>query len=61
MSDFQLDQLKQLITVTWDGNLLSRNSRDWLVLQGYVMRVNGWNYLTAKGIYYLEIQGCLKP
>jgi hypothetical protein len=49
----QIEQLKQLATVTWDGNLICSHERDALVKSGLVLRVAGWNLLSAKGVEYL--------
>ena len=49
-----LAQLKQLVTVTWDGNLLSKDARDELVRRGLAQRWNGWNWLTQDGVALAE-------
>lgn len=46
-------QLKALMSVTWDGNLISKASRDRLVKNGYVKKVGGWNFITKRGIQAL--------
>jgi hypothetical protein len=48
----EMDQLRQLLTPCWDGNLLSKPARDHLHRSGLVGRVNGWNFLTDKGVEY---------
>lgn len=48
-----VEQLKQLLRVTWDGNLISKRDRDELVKLGYVDRTEGYNFITKKGIQYL--------
>jgi len=45
-----LDTIKQLKTVTFDGNLISKSARDWLVDNGVAERVDGYNRLTEKGV-----------
>jgi hypothetical protein len=55
-----LAQLDQLITVTWDGNLLSKDARDELVRRGLVQRHHGWNWLTREGIELAEHYKFLK-
>jgi hypothetical protein len=51
MSEHVINEaLKQLTTVTWDGNLVSKATRDWLVERGLVQRFDGFNWLTSKGI-----------
>lgn len=34
----------------WDGNLVCKTSRTWLVSQGYAERSDGYNFLTAAGV-----------
>jgi len=46
--------LSQLCSVTWDGNLISKQVRDWLVERGLAQRFCGWNWLTVKGVEYCE-------
>lgn len=48
-----LEQLKQLRSVTWDGNLIGKQYRDDLVKSGLVERLDGWNWLTRRGVEYL--------
>ena len=48
-----IEQLKQLATATWDGNLLSKQYRDELVKAGLVQRAHGYNWITEKGLEYL--------
>lgn len=35
---------------TWDGNLVSKSERDDLIDSRLASRVEGWNYLTEKGV-----------
>ena len=35
---------------TWDGNLISKDARDALVIAGLAERWNGWNFLTQEGV-----------
>ncbi len=44
------DQLKQLMTATWDGDLMSKTDRTALVELGFIARHNGYNFITEKGI-----------
>lgn len=48
-----LEQLQQLTTVTWDGNLISKMYRDHLVAAGYAVQLNGYNFITENGIIVL--------
>lgn len=45
-----IEQLQQLCTVTWDGNLLSKDYRTELIKSGLAQRWNGYNFITLKGI-----------
>jgi hypothetical protein len=52
-----LDVCKQLFScgMVWDGNLVSKDSRDHLVRNGFAVRHDGMQSLTGKGTYaYLE-------
>jgi len=49
-----IEQLQQLCTVTWDGNLISKQHRARLVDAGYAQQVNGFNWITANGIIVLN-------
>lgn len=47
----QIEQLEQLKTFTWDGNLISKTDRDELVKYGYAVRAtDGWQIITPSGI-----------
>lgn len=48
-----IEQLQQLCRVTWDGNLISKNYRGDLVRAGYAARMDGYNFITPKGIKLL--------
>lgn len=54
MPDIDMAQLMQLTTVTWDGNAISKKTRDQLVEQGLVQRWGGWNWLTLQGVKLLD-------
>ena len=47
------EQLRQLATATWDGNLISKAARDHLIKCGYAQHYEGWNWLTKKGLAVL--------
>lgn len=49
-----IEQLKQLLTTTWDGNLISKFCRDTLVKEGLAARCRGFNVITPKGIEWLD-------
>lgn len=46
---------------TWDGDLISKSSRDYLVKDGYVGRLRGFNFLTPKGVEVLIDLRYLNP
>ena len=48
-----LDQLQQLLSVTWDGNLICKADRDELVKKRLADKYDGFNYITKKGLRYL--------
>lgn len=54
-----IEQLQQLCTVTWDGNLISKPMRDRLVDVGYAKQMNGYNFITENGIIVLESLGLM--
>lgn len=56
-----LEQLIQLVTATWDGDLICKSHRDELVKCGYVDRVNGYNVINSNGIIVLVNLGVLRP
>ena len=35
---------------TWDGNLVSKPARAWLLNEGFAFRSSGYNALTVKGV-----------
>lgn len=57
----QIEQLEQLKTVTWDGDLIGKSTRDDLVKNGLAQRGHGYNWITEKGVEYLVTLGALKP
>lgn len=46
----RVEQLLQLMKVTWDGDLISKSCRDELVKKGLAQRAAGYNMITEKGI-----------
>lgn len=61
MNSPALEQLHILLKVTFDGDLISKDARDHLVKAGLVQRYNGWNWVTQKGVEYLENLRLLHP
>ncbi len=55
-----IEQLSQLICTTWDGDLISKTDRDYLVESGLADRAKGFNFLTEKGVRLLVSMGLLK-
>lgn len=53
------EQLKQLITPTWDGNVVSKALRDKLVVLGHASQKEGFNFLTASGVNACRVLGFL--
>lgn len=53
ISEQHIAQLKQLLTATYDGNLIGKPYRDDLVRMGLVDRGHGYNFITADGIRLL--------
>ncbi len=53
--------LRQLTSVTWDGNLLSKEYRDRLVQRGLAQREFGYNWITTKGLEYLVNLDFIRP
>jgi hypothetical protein len=49
-----IEQLQQLCTVTWDGNVISKRYRDQLVEAGYAKEMNGFNFITENGLIVLN-------
>ncbi len=54
-------QMLQLITVTYDGDIIGKKNRDELERMGYVQRAQGFNWLTKKGVELLVEKGLLRP
>lgn len=60
MEGDDLDQLKQLATPTYDGNLISKQSRSNLVDKGLVDRWNGLNFCNRNGYCALMLLGVIR-
>lgn len=61
MNYSHIEQLKQLITVTWDGHIIGKSIRDDLLSSGLAQRTQGYNWLTPKGVEYLVNLRILVP
>lgn len=56
-----LHQLIQLLRIVSDGDLISKSHRDSLYSHGLIIRVEGWQVISEKGIRYLNDLGIIKP
>lgn len=56
----EMEQLRQLVVPTWDGNLISKSARTTLVRAGWVVGYEGWNTLTLEGLKACIALGILK-
>lgn len=45
-----IEQLLQLTSLIWDGDLISKEHRDQLVSCGYAYRFGGYSIITAEGV-----------
>lgn len=57
LTGVQLEVLRQLRMTVWDGNIISKSARDWLVSNGYAVRCNGWQVITREGMAILDTLG----
>jgi hypothetical protein len=58
----RIEQLLQLLRVTWDGDLVNKVERDILLKTGMAQRVGeGFNLITPKGIKTLFELGLIHP
>ena len=58
-SKLGLEQLFQLIHLTWDGDLISKQWTNKLLARGYINKANGWNIINKKGIVVLTDLGLI--
>lgn len=56
----RLEQLLQLVKVTWDGDLISKSERDCLVKECLATKCRGFNLLTDEGVRILYQLGLIK-
>jgi hypothetical protein len=59
LSSVELEQLTQLISPTYDGNVISKSVRSDLCDKGLVARWNGLNFITQAGVCVLDTLGVL--
>jgi hypothetical protein len=58
----RIEQLLQLLRLTWDGDLISKAERDTLVGLGLAQNFgDGWNLITSQGVKYLYDLGFIHP
>jgi hypothetical protein len=55
----EIEQLTQLASPTWDGNVISKSTRDSLVDKRLAARWNGLNFVTQAGMCVLSVLGIL--
>lgn len=60
LDSMQLEQLQQLQKPVWDGNVISKYTRDQLWDMGLIDRWNGWQFVTIYGFAVLETLGLIK-
>jgi hypothetical protein len=60
LSPTQLDCLEQMVTPVWDGNLISKQTRNELCDMRLASRCQGLNFLTQDGYFVLYELGHLK-
>jgi hypothetical protein len=59
LTSSQLEQLTQLVSPTYDGNVISKSLRSDLVIMGLAARWNGLNFITQAGMCVLDTLGIL--
>jgi hypothetical protein len=60
LSAVNLEALWQLRVTVWDGYLISKTARDWLVDAGLATRCAGWQVITREGLAVLSVYGLLQ-
>lgn len=55
-----IDQLRQLLTVISDGDLISKGDRDHLFKNGLCDRIHGYSFITGRGLNILKSLNILK-
>lgn len=51
----EIEQLEQLKTATWDGDIICKSTRDGLIKYGYATKTgSGWNIITPAGLDCLK-------
>ena len=58
----RVEQLLQLLQITWDGDIINKTERDILIkLELAYTTSGGFNIITPKGIEYLYELGFIHP
>lgn len=57
LDSMELEQLQQLAAPVWDGDVISKSTRDKLWDRGLIDRWNGWQFVTIYGFAVLETLG----
>ncbi len=55
----ELDTLLQMLRITWDGDIISKDYRDNWIRKGYAKRIDGFSIITIDGIRYLKSLGAI--
>ncbi len=58
----RIEQLLQLVRLTWDGDVINKTERDILMKDGLCARFGaGWNIITEEGVEVLYKLGLIHP
>lgn len=57
----RIEQLLQLLRITFDGDLINKTERDALQQMGYCTKSSGFNIITPEGIKLLNDLGLIHP
>jgi len=60
LTQIEIDQLSQLQIPTWDGNVLSKSTRNNLWQKGLIDRWNGYQIVNIYGFAVLETLGLIR-
>lgn len=57
-----IEQLLQLLRITWDGDIINKTERDALLKEGLCIQFGaGWNLITPEGADMLYKLGFIHP
>lgn len=58
----RVEQLLQLLRITWDGDVINKMQRDVLLKEGLCIQFGaGWNIITPEGVELLYKLGFIHP